>query len=122
MTKLQKLFFVLGFAFCIVPPSVATFQFFPVWRENPSKSVSGMAAILICLSLIPLWKYVKKAMKSPSAWQVWLVVTVFCLVIKNIVSDMFVIAVVGLISSAIGTVFFCLSKDKKKEVKEDGRD
>lgn len=107
--------FVFGMALCVIPPVIATAQFFPFWRTSNAKSISGMAVILIVISCIPVWKHAKRALKSPSAWKIWCIVFVFCAVTKDIIADMYVIAAVGLLSSLLGSVVFSAAKKYRKE-------
>ena len=107
--------FSFGMVLCIVPPVVATAQFFPIWRMSSGKSISGMAVILIAISCIPLWKHIKKAFKNPSAWKIWCLIFVFCAVVKDIVADMYVIALIGLLSSLVACFVFGWAKKYRKK-------
>ena len=110
MKKKRVLFFTIGLLFCVVPPLIATLEYFPLWKIQPDKGLSAFGVIMVLICMLPLWKYIKRALRSPSAWQVWLVILVFCLLMRTIIDEMIVIGYVAVPSSLIGAAFFAWSK------------
>lgn len=99
---------LFGFAFCIIPPVLAILDQYPIL--TPSARMSGMALLLIALSAVPLYKYGKELLKSPSAWFLWLCVLLFCLAANSVIDELIVVAAIAFPSSVIGAVCFYLSK------------
>lgn len=98
--------FAVGLLFCILPPVLVTLEYFPLFKAQPDKGVSVMAVLFLVIAVIPLWKYVKKALQSPSAWMVWLCIYVFSLAFSPIIQQMKVISLVSLATSLVGALFF----------------
>ena len=108
----------LGFLFCIVPPVISTLEYFPLFKAQPGKGVSVVSALLLLVAAIPLWKYIKRALRSPSAWMIWLALYLFSMAFAPIVYQMRVISLVSLCTSIVGASLFkvaskYLPKDKK---------
>lgn len=98
--------YTLGLLFCVVPPVVATLEYFPLFKSQPEKGVSVVAAMFLLIAIIPLWKYVKRALRSPSAWMVWLCIYVFSVLFSSIIQQMKVISLVSLCCSIVGAFLF----------------
>lgn len=99
-------------------PLIATLTQFPLWVEQSAEAtMSGLCLMFIGLSIIPFYKQIKEYIKSPSACVVWCVIFVILALLKNIISQMLVVAFAGLISNAVGAVIYNVGKrfDDKKE-------
>lgn len=106
---------IAGFAVSILPPLIATLTQFPDWISKSSGcTVSGIALVCILISIYPLIRAAKKYLFTPSVPFVWLVVTIFVLLLRSIIEQVLIISVVGTISSCIGWVLFRV-RDKKTE-------
>lgn len=101
---------IIGILFCVVPPVIATLEYFPLFKEQPETGVSALSAVFLALCAIPAWKYIKKALKSPSAWLLWLVILVFSVCFEPIVYQMKIISAISVVSSVIGAIFFRWAK------------
>lgn len=100
-------------------PLVATLTQFPIWIERSSEAtVSGLALVLIGLSVLPFLKQLKEYFKSPSAWVVWGVVFVILMLMRSIIDQMLVVALAGLVANMIGAVLFGIGKHFDGEDKE----
>lgn len=114
MTK-RIVFRLLGYLFCIVPPFLAVLEHFPLWaREGERPMLSGIALLLLLVTAIPLRRGILTAFRrwlsSPSAVGVWLVLWLLSAWLASIAATVADIALVGTLSSLIGTVFFRLGR------------
>lgn len=108
--QIGVILFAIGLLFCIVPPVLATLEYFPLFKEQPAKGVSALSVVFLFIAVVPLWKYIKRALKSPSAWMIWLVIWLFSLCFEPIVTQMKVIGFVSLAGSVVGAIFFRLAR------------
>lgn len=110
---------VLALAMCIAPPLVTTLYQFPIWIETSAKcTVSGLGVLLMVISIVPIFKAARKFIKSPSIPFVWAVIAGAAFMIRAVVDQVCIIAVVGTISSCVGWVLFKI-RDKKYSVKKE---
>ena len=107
----RLLFNSLGLAVCIIPVVVAILSYFPLWmvREDTSM-LSGIAALLLCAALVPMYKHLGNLLRSPSAPLMWFAVFVVFLLLSEIANEMTVISFVGFTTNLIGSLFFKLAK------------
>ena len=97
-------------AVCTVPPIVATVTFFPVWKNKGGGALlSGFTVLLLLVCAYPLFKALKRALRSPSVFTVWLLLFLLFSLIRRIADEMTVISFVGLTSNVIGACLFKLS-------------
>ena len=107
----RLLFNALGIAVSVIPVSVAIFSYFPLWiSRNDTSLLSGISLLLICLAIVPLFKYLKQFWHSPSAPLMWFLAFILFFLLSRIASEMTVISFVGFVSNLIGTVCFRISK------------
>ena len=110
MTK-RIIFTTLGVIFSVVPAVIAVLSYFPAWcREGGEYVLSGFTTLLLLLAMIPLYKLLRKVLKSPSAWLMWLVAFVAFYLVSNIAEEMVVITFVGFVSNVVGAIFFRIAK------------
>lgn len=96
-----------AYALSIVPPFICTLAFFPVWVASSAEcTVSGIALVLILLCAIPAFRAIKEYMKSPSAPIIWGIITVLAYALKSIIDQVFVISLVGTITSVAAMFVF----------------
>lgn len=110
----QRALFLLGLLLSTLPPIVATVLYFPIWKARGSVYViSGAALIILLISLIPLWRVIKKALASPSAYVIWLLTFILFFSLSKIADEVTVIAFWGFIGNGVGALLFNFSKPKK---------
>lgn len=118
----QLLFNALGIIVSVIPVTVAIFSYFPLWMARKDASVlSGISLLLICLAIVPLFKYLKQLWHSPSAPIMWFISFVIFLMLSKIADEMTVISFVGFTTNLIGMLFFKIAKKYGKEEKNEGR-
>ena len=107
----RLLFNALGIAVSVIPVSVAIFSYFPLWiSRNDASLLSGISLLLICLAIVPLFKYLKQFWHSPSAPLMWFLAFILFFLLSRIASEMTVISFVGFVSNLVGSVCFRISK------------
>lgn len=99
-----------GLAFCILPPAICTLCYFPFWRERPASLISGAVVLLIIISGIPLFKFLKKQFGSPSAPVIWFAMLVIFSIAKSICDEIIIISFAGLLGNLLGAIIFKLEK------------
>ena len=106
------LFFkALGLAFSTLPPLFAVISYFPIWKDRGAEvMLSGLCLFMILISIIPLIRAVKSALKSPSAPFIWLLIFLVFFSLSKIADDITVISFIGFISNLIGAFFFYLAR------------
>ncbi len=107
MTK-RTIFKILGFAFSVLPPLIATLELFPLM--SAAGKISVLAVVALILACIPFIKAIKKLFTSPSAWMMWGVILGFCLLVRAVVDEFYTISTLGFAGSLIGAGFFHLEK------------
>ena len=105
----------LGYLFCLVPPTLAILERFPLFaREGSAPMLSGLAFLLLLIAAIPLKRGMlslfQKFLRSPSAFTVWGMLWIFFEVFGRIADAVADIALIATLSSLIGAVFFRLAK------------
>ena len=84
-------------------PLIATLTQFPIWVERSAEAtVSGLFLVFAILSAVPLFRYFKQFLRSPSAPVMWGLILCFLLALRAIVDEMIIISAVGLVSNVIG--------------------
>ena len=97
-------------------PFIATLTQFPVWVETSSEAtMSGLFLVFAFLSCIPFLKQIKAYMRSPSAFVVWMVLTVLFICLRNIIDQMLMVCFFGTIANAVGAVLYKLGDIVSKE-------
>lgn len=106
----RLIFQTLGLLISVIPVTVSIFSYFPLWIARKDTSlISGISLLLICVALVPLYKHIKKALKSPSAPLMWFFAFVLFLFLSRIADEVTVISFVGFTTNLIGSVFFKLA-------------
>ena len=109
---------LVGLVLSVVPPLVATLSYFPLFVEKGADSVlSGIALILLIISAVPLFKFLRRALDSPSARTVWLIAFALFFTLGKIADEITVISFVGALSNLIAGVFFALAKRRGADEK-----
>ena len=105
----------LGFVLSVVPATLAAAEHFPVWLEGEKGTLSVLGVLVLLLCLLPFRRALRRALASPSAWQIWLALLVGILLIRHLAEGMLVVAAVAFPTSLAGAVCFRLAEDKRGE-------
>lgn len=91
-------------------PFIATLTQFPIWVDRSAEStVSGLFLMFSLLSAVPLFKYFRGKLRTPSAPLMWGLAFAFLLGINAIIEEMIQITFVGVISNSVGWILFKLA-------------
>ena len=91
----------------VLVPLMATLSQFPIWVDRSAgATMSGITVLLAILSAVPLFKWVKKHIETPSAWMMWLVLFGVLLAVSAIIDEMVVVAGWGALANAVGAGIF----------------
>ena len=107
---------IAGYALCVLPPVLATLEFFPLWVTNGEKGLSALSLLLLAVSAVPLWRAYRRYVKNPSALLLWLALFLSLTAFRSIIDEIRCIALIGLASATPGTLCFFFAKrikDKK---------
>ena len=97
----------LGIIVSVLPTMIAVLSYFPAWVAEGGESVlSGLTALLLILSALPLYRTLKRLLRSPSAWVMWLICFLAFLLLSRIADEMTLISFVGLVSNLIAALIF----------------
>lgn len=117
----KRLFFnALGLAVSIIPVTAAILSYFPVWaRRGDSSILSGISLVLVAIALVPLYKHVRAALRSPSAPMMWFFSFLVFLLLSRIADEMTVISFVGFVTNVLGSLCFKRARMFAPEVKDE---
>ena len=109
----------LGLILCTVPVFWAVISYFPLWREaGGGRLLSGGALLLVILAWVPLFRFIKRLIASPSAYMMWLIIFIVFFMLSKIAEEMTVISFVGFVGNALGAV--CFKFSEKSSERKDG--
>lgn len=107
---------IVGFLLCIVPATVCTMLYFPMWRESGVGScIAGGGALVLVICAIPLYKLLRRVLSSPSAYMMWLIAFLLFFGLSKIASEMTVITFVGFVSNLLGAILMKIGRKRADE-------
>ena len=108
---------ILGLFLSVLPPAIATLEFFPLWLSEGTTTLSALSLLLLLLAAIPIFRLLKKHLHSPAPWMLWLVLWLALRAFLPIASAIETIALVAFPTSFLGAVCFRVAqrRDKRKE-------
>lgn len=99
----------------MIPPIACTISYFPLWSEAGAEYlISGSAALLIILSMIPLYKYIRKILESCASYILWLLIFLFCFLMSKVIGEITVISFVGFVGNIVGAALMKVSEMVQK--------
>ena len=114
----QILLRLLGMLLCTVPAAVCIILYFPLWKSREGAAVSGFTVLLLLLAALPLYRGIKKILRSPSAYQLWLFSFILFFLTSRIADEMTVISFVGFVGNALGAICFRFAGKRKEELQD----
>ena len=117
---MKTLLRILGLVLCVLPPALSTLEFFPLWLSDGRSALSALSLILLLLSAIPLFRMVKRHLRSPSIWMLWLLLWVALEVFLPIASAIKTVALISFPTGFLGAVCFRLAKRGEREKRDEG--
>ncbi len=110
---MSRLLRLLGMGLCVLPPAVATLEFFPLWLTREECRLSALSVFLLLLAAVPLLRLLRTRLRSPSAWMVWLVLWALLAAFEPIIASLRTIALISFPTSLLGALCFRLAKKKE---------
>lgn len=102
---------LVGILLCTLPPLICILCYFPVWTARGGERIlPGITLVLCAAAALPLYKAIKRALRSPASYTLWLISFLTFLALSKIADEMVVISFVGFISNLMGAVIFKISK------------
>lgn len=102
--------------FDVICPLAATFSCFPAWIDRSSEAtVSGLFVVFAFFSVIPFLKQIKAYLKSPSAPVLWAIPLALLFALRNIVDEMIIVCLVGLLSNIVGAFVYKIGEGMIKK-------
>lgn len=115
----RKMLKAAALAIDVGAPMSATLTQFPLWIERSAgATVSGLVILFAIMSAVPLMRYYKRILKSPSAPLMWGILFGLLSALHSIIEEMLVISFVGLVANVIGWGLFKLAGEEKEAEKE----
>lgn len=103
--KQGAILYYIGMAVSVLAPLITAMTQFPIWTEKVPKSQLGsMFVFTALLSCIPFLKHIKMQLKTPSAVTVWTLLFVICWAMNKIITQLYLIALVGMIANVVGAI------------------
>lgn len=107
---------ILALALCIVPPTLATLFYFPLWHTRGGAALlSGGTVLLVALSALPLMKFIAEKIRSAASWVMWSFIFVVFFLLSRIADEMTIISFFGAIGNILGALVFKLAKRGEKD-------
>ena len=112
---MRMLFRILGVTLSVLPPAIATLEYFPLWLADGKKAISALSLLLLLLAAYPLFRILKHRLRSPSLWMLWLVLWGLLEAFLPILSAIKTIALISFPTGLLGALFFRLSKRSEEK-------
>ena len=97
-------------------PLIATLSFFPAWVAQGGEFViSGFTLLIAIICALPLYRWLKNGISSPSGITVWLVLFLIFFALARVADEMTVIAFIGFVGNLLGGIAFKIRKKLKEE-------
>ncbi len=92
-------------------PALATLSYFPVFKKGgAATALSGMALLLLLVSITPLIRLFKRFFASPSATGVWCFIFVVFFALSKIAEEMVAISLVGFLGNLAASFIWRISE------------
>lgn len=104
---------LLGILLSVVPPAIGTLEYFPLWLGNGNTAISAIALLLLLLSAIPLFRILKRHLRTPAPWMLWLCLWLALRAFLPIATAIETIALVSFPTSFLGAVCFRLASRRE---------
>ncbi len=104
---------VIGILLCTVPAVVMTLAYFPLWLGEEKTALSILSVLVLALCAIPFRRVLAQALRSPSAWQMWLVLWLALTILESISAGLRAVSAVAFPCSLAGAWFFRIANGSK---------
>lgn len=115
---MKMLFRTLGVILSVVPPALSTLEFFPLWLGDGKSALSALSLLLLALAALPLFRIVKRHLRTPSPWMLWLLLWAALSVLLPIAAAIRTIALISFPTGFLGALCFRLARGREKSATE----
>lgn len=105
---------VAGLLLSVLPPAIATLEYFPLWLSEGKTAISAIALLLLLLSALPLLRILKKHLRTPSPPLLWFILWVLLRAFLPIAAAIERIALISFPTSLLGALFFLWARKRTK--------
>lgn len=113
----------LSLACSILPAAICVLCYFPLWRTRGALAeLSGVTALLLAVTALPLFRAIKRLLRSPSVWILWLFAFLAFRLLASIADEMAVISFAGFLGNLIGAALWKAAdgtETRQKEAEEE---
>lgn len=107
----KNILHLLGLAFCILPPALATVLYFPVWHEaGGGRAIAGGGVLLAVIFALPLFKWLNRLLHRSTPYVFWTVLFIIFFALSRIAHEMAVISFMGALGNLFGALFFMIER------------
>ena len=109
MTR-ARLLRLAGFLFSVLPPLLATVEYFPIWVQGGGKTaLSGAVFFCLLLSAAPLLKALHHRLHSPSIPLLFGFIWGFLTLFRRIIDGVIAVCFFGMLGNLVGVLLFRLA-------------
>lgn len=114
--RTRLLLSLLGLCACTIPVTLSILFYFPMWiNEGGAETISGTVLLLLVMAFVPIVKAVKRFLRSPSAYMMWLIAFLLFFSLSRIAEELTVISFVGFVSNFVGAMLFRAAKPRERK-------
>ena len=104
----------VGLLVCVVPPIIATLEYFPLWFSQTETAVSVLSAMVIAVCCLPFFKQIKAYFNgSPASWAFFAVMWLVTMSLNKLIDGVETISFIGMLSNLAGGFIFRVEKHIK---------
>ncbi len=122
MNRKQLLYKIIGILLCTLPATITTLTYFPLWMQSERSAVSVLSVAVLALCAIPARRVIARTLRSPSAWQLWLILWITLTMLNAISEGLRAVSAVAFPTSLLGAVFFYLARREAKKHHTDDKE
>lgn len=109
-----RIYKAVGLCLSILPPAGVTLAYFPLWFGEEKSTVSVLSILILMLCALPFHRVIRERLRSPAAWQMWLILWVGLSLFESICRGLRAVSCVAFFSNLLGAVFFRLAKRSER--------
>ena len=113
---MKKRWFLLLAALAVstLPVLICAAAYFPIWSvRSDGATLSGLGLIIVLLSSVPLYRFIKRHVGTISAPILWFIIFALFFALERIAHEMTVISFVGFVSNLVGAILFKLADRRR---------
>jgi hypothetical protein len=117
MTR-ARLLRLFGLLCSVLPPLLATVEYFPIWvREGGKTALSGAVFFCLLLSALPLLRAWRRRLRSPSIPLLFGLLWGFLTLFRRIIDGVIAVCFFGMLGNLVGLLLFRLAAHYERGVR-----